>query len=409
MSKVLAMPPRDSAFQEKVRHNWLDAFLEYASYGEASPRLMWWVGVSTIAAVLQRKVWFDMGDFQWSPNFYILVVGEQGVVRKSTSIDVGIRIAKKVDGVKMGPASATWQAFIDRLQEAQVRFPLPNGEMFEMACITQAVSEFGTFFKPEDREQTDVLTDLWDGKLDTWEKATRTVASNSITNPWINLIAATTPKWVSRNMSADELGGGMMSRIIFIREDMPDKDVPYPMDVMPVTRPGMYMALLHKLRELGDLMGPFGITPEAKEWGSAWYIKERDEMRSGGLVELEAGFRGRKQCHLHKLAMVVAAAKGRYNIELEDMLESAKKLEEVEGDARRVLGCIGHTKITGAAASIVATVERMKQINRKKLYKDFFFSTLQWNEFIEALRSAIRAGLVIESGSDLDPIVKYRE
>src|SRR6476646_7582028 len=96
-----------SEFEKLVQEDWLSAFLQYSSYGECTPRIMFWVGVSTLASVLQRKTWIDQGDFQWSPNFYILVVGEQGVVRKSTSIDVGMRLAKQVMGVQIGPSAAT--------------------------------------------------------------------------------------------------------------------------------------------------------------------------------------------------------------------------------------------------------------------------------------------------------------
>jgi hypothetical protein len=115
--------------------DWLTDFVEYASHGEASSRLMYWVGVSTVAGALRRKVWIDMGDFQWSPNFYILIVGEPGMVRKSTSIDVGMRFLKRIDGVHRGPAIVTWQALIQDIANCRDDDLMPDGSDFESSPV----------------------------------------------------------------------------------------------------------------------------------------------------------------------------------------------------------------------------------------------------------------------------------
>ena len=396
-------------FEQLVKKDWLAAFQQYSSYGEASSRLMWWVGVSTMASVLQRKVWLDMGDWEWSPNFYILVIGEQGVVRKSTSIDVGLNLARLVPGVLMGPSSATWQAFIDKLEEANRRFALPSGEMFEMCCLTLGISEFGTFFKPEDREQTDVLTDLWDGKKGTWTKATRTVASNTLTNPWINMIAGTTPAWMARNMSADELGGGLVSRIIFLREDMPEIDIPYPKLHMPPYRQFMKDALLERLCEIGSMAGEFGMTGAALEWGTDWYTKERNELRKGGLQGLEAGFRARKQVHLHKLAMILAAAEGKMLIDAEHLVEANSRLHDIEADAHRALNVVKQTEITGDAMHLVGLVRLRGHMKKRELFRHMITEGMDWQRFQTALENAVRAGYVLEADSEVDPIIVMSE
>lgn len=398
-----------SLFEQLTKKDWLAAFQQYSSYGEASQRLMWWVGVSTIASVLQRKVWLDMGDWEWSPNFYILVIGEQGVVRKSTSIDVGLNLAKQVPGVKMGPSSASWQAFIDKLEEANVRFPLPDGEMFEMCCLTLGVSEFGTFFKPEDREQTDVLTDLWDGKRGSWTKATRTVASNNLVNPWINMIAGTTPAWMARNMSADELGGGLVSRIIFLREDMPTIDIPYPKLHMPPYRQFMRETLLNRLCEIGNMMGEFSMSGSALEWGCDWYTRERDELRKGGLQGLEAGFRARKQVHLHKLAMILAASEGHMSIGAEHLIEADSRLQDIEADAHRALNVVKQTEVTGDAMQLVGLVRPRGQIKKRELFRLMITEGMSWDRFQTALENAVRAGYVLEADSAVDPIIVMSE
>ena len=60
--------------------DWLSAFCDYASYGEAPRRMYHWVGISTIAGALRRKVWIDQTYFKWFPNFYVILVAPPGIV-----------------------------------------------------------------------------------------------------------------------------------------------------------------------------------------------------------------------------------------------------------------------------------------------------------------------------------------
>ena len=174
--------------------DWLDDFLAYSAGGESPPKFMFWVGVSTIAAVLQRKVWIDQINFQWTPNFYILLVGPPGGPKKTTAIQIGRKLLKRVEGINLGPQIITWQQLVTHMAESRRKFgPEDNyfkvdGEDFEASCVTIHISEFGMFFDPLNRELIDNLTDMWDGKLDTIRKETRTMGSDEIVNPWLNII-----------------------------------------------------------------------------------------------------------------------------------------------------------------------------------------------------------------------------
>lgn len=399
-------------FDEKVRCDWLAAFVEYAGFGEASPRLMYWVGVSTLAAVLGRKVWFDQEDFQWSPNFYILIVGEQGAVRKSTSIDIGMRLLKQIESVKRGPGSATWAAFIELASQSYREVTLPGGDIFGSTDITLPLSEFGTFFKPQDNDMVDGLTDMWDGKLDSFEKRTRKHGLEEVKNPWINLIAATTPKWVARNLTDDLIGSGLISRFIFLHGEMPVKDISYPKRCMPADRPAMRTALIARLRELATFAGGVDLTEPAYEWGDAWYRKQRDFLRAQGFGTLEAGFLTRKQVHLHKLAIIVAASRGHLpTIELEDLLEAEQQLSALDDDTRRVFGVVGQTKVTSASRELVDAVRRAgpRGVVRSTLYRTHFMRTMEAAEFAAAVSGAVAADLLIEAGPANRPVLVAKE
>src|SRR5258707_15834538 len=103
-----------------ARHfkNWLKAYLEFTRDSESPTTFHFWTGVSTLAGALRRRVWIDMKKFQWTPNFYIILVGPPGIAAKSTSLSMGMSLLGKVPGVKFGPESMTWQALAKALEEA---------------------------------------------------------------------------------------------------------------------------------------------------------------------------------------------------------------------------------------------------------------------------------------------------
>lgn len=397
-------------FEELVRHDWLAAFNQYSSYGESSPRLMYWVGVSTLAAAMQRKIWFDQDDYQWSPNFYILIVGSQGTIRKSTSIDVGMRLLQNMEGVDIGPSSATWQAFVQRVSERACLFRMPDGTDYPMSCMTLPASEFGTFFKPDDRELIDVLTELWDGKTGVFEKITKGSGCDLLPNPWINIIAATTPAWVAQNLTMGLLGGGLLSRFIFLHGEMPVKDIAYPKRHMPKDRAEQRAALRVRLAELVMTGGAVDLTEEAYAWGEKWYGCDRDIMRRHGPDNSEGGFMARRQGHLHKLAMVISASRSALPvIELSHLIEAKKQLDALDGDARKVLGVVGQTKITAATHQIVEAVRHAGFVERRKLFCRRFMQSMSSGEFDEAVKSAIQAELIYETDAAINPILAIRE
>lgn len=391
--------------------DWLTDFVKYASYGESSDRLMYWVGVSTIAGALRRKVFIDQRIFQWSPNFYILIVGEPGTVRKSTSMDIGLRLLKKVEGVNFGPEIVTWQKLIEHIAESREDFWMPDGELFEMSCVTLGLSEFGSFFDPNNRELVDNLTDLWDGKLGRVQKMTKTSGCDVMVNPWINIIAATTPKWLAQNFGDALVGGGLASRMIFLHETMPRRDIAYPRRQMPPEGAlrDTEMCLLDKLTEMSKYGGEYELTEESYKWGEQWYIEQRAHLRSLGSGSLEAGFIVRKQVHLHKLAMVIAASRGSFpKIELEHMLEAERQLSLLDCDMRTVFGYVGQSKITQAAREIAEFVTRTGKVERRKLYQRRFFRTMTVGEFNEAVLSAIQAELIFEVADVAEPLLVAR-
>lgn len=376
--------------------DWLKAFVEYASYGEAPLKMLFWTGVSTVAGALRRKVWIDQKFFRWVPNFYIVMVAPPGIVSKSTTANIGMNLLRKLDGIHFGPDVVTWQALVQSMAKSTEGVPDPaTGEYHTMSAITIASDEFGTFINPDNAEMIDVLVSLWDGKQGTFDKVTKTAGSDKIENPWINILACTTPAWISGRFPEYLIGGGFTSRCVFLYADKKRQEVPYIDEVVPKEFDDTRLRLIHDLEIISTMFGEYQLSAQARTWGKDWYSKHW----SGGATPLNteqfAGYLARKQTHIHKLAMIIAASQNSsLTIELSHIETAEAMITALERDMPKVFSRIGQSEITRGAATIVQMVQRSKRIDKTDLYKELF-RTMSYQDFNTALTSAVNAGMVM--------------
>lgn len=378
--------------------NWLKSFIDFTSDSEAPNDFHFWVGVSTIAGALRRRVWIDQRKFQWTPNFYIVLVGPPGIASKSTSIRTGIHLLEKVPNVHFGPASMTWQALVDSLSDAVEHVktinPVTGGDMFlPMSCLTIAISELGTFLKLEDPSLSDVLVELWDGQETMFAHKTRTNGATEVKNPWLNIIGCTTPAWLKANFPDHLIGGGLTSRIVFVYGDKKRFLVPYPDELIQgKTYYDLQAALLHDLIEISKMTGPYAMTPEARQWGKDWYAKHWSVVPSHMASERYQGYIARKQTHLHKLAIICAASRSSVmQITHEHMIEAESILNSTEPHMARVFESVGMVDEARRGGEIASYVKRVGWVSDAELWR-LVQNVMNQKEYKEALSAAIKGG-----------------
>lgn len=343
--------------------NWLQAYIDYTQHLEAPTAFHFWSGISAIAGALRRRVWLDMGYFQWSPNFYIILVAKPGIVQKSTSSGIAADILRDVEGIKFGPSSLTWQALVQSMAQSAEAVDLGGGVYRPMSCITIVASELGTLLDPHNRELVDVLTDLWDGKTGSWERKTKTSGHDIIENPWINIIACTTPAWMAQNMPEVMLGGGFASRCVFVYAETKRHLCAYPQDHIPPDFAEQRKKLLHDLELISMLKGSYTLSPDAKAFGEKWYSELHTNIPAHLTEERYGGYVARKQTHVHKIAMVLsAAARGDMLITVEDLQTSIAILDAVERDMHKIYSRIGKAPTSIHFDQLLEYLQRAKSV-----------------------------------------------
>lgn len=325
--------------------DWLKAYLEYSQHTEAPTRMRFWCGVSAIAGALRRKVWIDQIYFKWYANFYIVMVAPPGVVSKSTTASVAMQLLRQVPGVHFGPDIVTWPSLVTSFAAAAEAFEWPRGVYNVMSAMTLESAEFGNLLNPQDREMVDLYVTLWDGKQGALRKETKTSGNDSVENPWINLIACTTPSWIAGTFPEYMIGGGFTSRCVFVFADKKERRVAYPRNHTPPDMPRLERALVHDLTEIAKISGEYVLTPEAEAWGTEWYDRHQDHPPPALNDDRFGGYIARKQTHIHKLAMVLAASQSNQLVITAEHLAVANQMvSDLEQDMVQVFARIGRSE-----------------------------------------------------------------
>lgn len=377
--------------------DWLPAFQLYAQHTEAPSYMHFWSGVACVAGALRRKVWMDQFYFKWTPNFFIVFVAPPGIVSKSTTADLGMDLLREVPGIKFGPDIVTWQSLVTSFANASesFEFPVGSGDWHPMSPITLVASEMGNLINPQDKDMINLFINLWDGRK-RLDKQTKMSGTDIVEAPWVNMIACTTPSWIAENFPASMVGGGFASRCIFIYGDEKSKYVAYPKYHVPQNIQAVRSALIHDLEHISlNLCGEYELAPAARVWGEKWYETMWKSARSLYTDDQMEGYVARKQTHLHKIAMVLAASRrDELVLTLEDLQTAEVMLTQMEEDMPKVFSRIGRSDVSIQSERFIAAIEKKGKVPYEEAYRLVHAFFPDFRDFEGVLNGAIRSGQI---------------
>lgn len=377
--------------------NWIETYLEYSSNSEAPESFHKWTAISVVAGALRRHVWIDMRYFQWTTNMYIIFVAPPGIVSKSTTAKIGMDLLRQVEGIKFGPDSVTWQALIGELQESKEMFnTLEDAETYHiMSALTCVCSEFGNFLNPHDREMVDALVSLWDGQIGVWTKLTKTQGNNLIENPWLNVLACTTPDWIAGNFPESLIGGGFTSRCLFIYADKKRHYQAYTDNAVAADFDEMQLKLIQDLSHIAtNIIGEYKLSRAARVYGEVWYEKHYENPPAHLVGERFGGYIARKQTHIHKLAMVLAAVESdKLIIEEHHLFTASNWVESLEEFMPLVFKRIGTNVNQREVTALLRYVNQVGEVSNIALYAKVL-DKFKYKDYQEAMDGAAGLGYI---------------
>lgn len=385
--------------------HWLKAYMHFTRASESPDAFHFWTGVGTVAGALRRRVWIDMRHFQWTPNFYIILVGPPGIASKSTTIRIGTSLLEHVPGLHFGPQSMTWQSLTQTMEESveYVKYVDYKGveQLQAMSPVTCSIPELGTFLKMDDSALVDVLISMWDGQQENWGHKTKSSGNIEIKNPWLNLLACTTPSWLEQHFPTSMIGGGLTSRIMFIYGDKKRHLVAYPDEAQREQDYEDYRkTLIEDLQRIALLTGPYRLSPDARAWGTQWYEKLWSTRPADMANDRYSGYISRKQTHLHKVAMVLAASqRDQLIVERDDLIQADALLNSVEPHMIKVFESVGVVDEAKNVANILAHVRAYKWIEGAALF-NLLRNNMTEKDFKNAIRISVEQGILMVESKD---------
>jgi hypothetical protein len=348
--------------------DWLDSYIRLTDNSEPPVLFRKWIGVSVIAAVMQRKCFLEWGDdITDFPNFYIILTSPPGRARKGIAMRQGKKFLKdkRALSIRIAPDRTTPESLIKDLSEAgQPAKYLDNGKekIFSHNSMTVFSSELTVFLGHQNDVFLNDLTDLYDSG-DEWIYRTKNMGEFIVNGVWLNLVGATTPKLIQTSLPLQAIGGGLTSRMIFIFSDAKPEKKATPF-ATPADR-ALRLKLQQDLLDISQICGPYKTTTEFIEAYSLWYEGEGSKPTFDD-DRFEYYFE-RKQTTLRKLSLVMAASRRDERVlEEGDFYRALEWLEDAEVPMRGALRGVGR----------IPTAELLMRVSREILLRKE--TTLSW-------------------------------
>ncbi len=345
--------------------DWLDSFLDYQKRSEAPTIYQKWVGLSTIAAVLQRKVWLPW-DVDIYPNLYVVLVGPSSA-RKGTAMSPALRFLKEVE-IELSADSVTREALIKSMKLINYSYKDEvTGEPILHSSMTIFSPELAVFLGYNNPELISALTDWFDCR-DPWTYLTINRGTDRIEKTWVNLIGATTPDLLQKILPQDAIGGGLTSRIIFVFAQRPSKIIPFP---QPTTEEIVLQVQLRKdLKEIHKLCGEYVMSDRYAMLYEDWY---KDSVENPVIDDPRfENYLGRRSLHLKKVSMILSAARGdTLDLKEEDFERAKGMLEEAERFMPRIYSGYGRAYYAQFLPRIQAFIANKKEVKFAAIIERF--------------------------------------
>ncbi len=357
--------PEEQEYKRQCE-NWLLSFRDWTlPRAEAKETFIFWTGLFTLASAIRRKVYIPksiLGSWEVAPYLYIIFVAPAGKARKTTTLAYTDDLLLKEMGITKSSAAMTQQVLMKRLADS------PD------SSISIQVKEFGTFYNQSKEMMIDFLTALFDG-VKRYDSDTLARNVEFAERPCINLLGATTPKWISENLSENAIGGGFASRVIFVFEDtVRRRKLLYHRGkdkIDSAKRKTIQAKLLADLIHISqNIEGEFSIESHAEEFIEEWYLKYADNPQNPD--PRLTGYNERKPAYVFKIAMLCHLA---YSDELilnrQDFGQALMILGQVEKKMLQTFQAIGKNPYTLDIDALRETVRGLGTIPTEKLKKQF--------------------------------------
>ena len=354
---------------QNLQNPFLQTYLKYVEDTE-TPRIMHiWTALAGAGACLGRRVYLPFGITDIYANMFVLLVGPPGM-RKSTALNIMQERIKSSTNIRFTPddTAGARQGLIIALEnkdetasekdEAELRAAVAaidlevlngykiNIDSRDEHTMFAVASEFGSFIGTNAGEMTTFLNRMFDGEDYDYKIRTN---RHILRNPLLSLIAGTTPINIATSLPSSAIGHGFTSRIVLVFANRKYKKVSRPKKLDP-----------ELAKYIDDLFGWLYHTFDGEMVETEGAKKLIDDLYD---VEVKLNdprfiyYLDRRQQHLYKTAIILAACRKDREIKFEDVQEANLLLTYTEQFMPDALGEFGLSPLSNAKQKMVEFIQ----------------------------------------------------
>jgi len=341
------------------------------------------VGTAVLGASMGRNVFFNKGYYKVYPNLQLMLVGPTGRVRKTSAINLGVSVLRKLN-LNIVSEKTTPEALVDAVAGDQ-GVDLTTGRLLapkDSQAVIVAPELAVLLGKQKYNEgMIAMLTTLFDSP-DEWTYRTKGRGEVKLHNVTLTMLGASTPDWLVTAIPQDAFGGGFMSRLLFIVQENTDRCYPIP------EPPPAFDTLVEDLQRIRSITGEAKLTPEGLSWYSQWYAASRKDIPED---EKMAGYHERKPDHILRLAIIMSLSERKTVVDVEQLVRASRILTFLEKEMLYTFKWLGMRPIGQDQERIVRTLKasggrlQHSELLRKLIY---FMNVVQFRNAIETLKQS---------------------
>lgn len=308
--------------------SFLGRYLQYMYTQETAEVFDFYSGLWCISAVCGRATYVARPRAPVYLNMFVILVGESGVARKTTSIRSAVSLIRHCVGrdshIGLIDAKVTPEKLDDMLQDRTIEHG--SAEL----CI--AVPELAVFLGTERyiAHMPTLLTDLYD--CPDAREGGGTIIRGAVHQRriWVSFLSASTPVWLLKTVNPNVIEGGFTSRCYFINSNEPKQRISWPVDPDK--------DLFHDLQ--GDMQilqneaitrGPIDVNEEGREAFARWY-----DGRERALDSFKQSFEAREDAHVLRLAALLSINDGSWLIKRSHIQVAIRLVEHIKMESSNI-------------------------------------------------------------------------
>jgi hypothetical protein len=310
------------------RDSFMGRFLSYMESQETAYAYDWWCGLWTISAACGRSTFVARPRAPVYLNMYVILVGDSGVVRKTTSVHNASTLVRSLLDTYRNLSLLDAKLTPEKLDELLHTQTINHGTA--QLCIT--APELAVFLGTERyiAHMPTLLTDLYD--CPDARDGGGTVTRGSVTQRkvWVHFLSASTPIWLLKTVNPNVIEGGFTSRCYFVVANEPKRRVPWPIE----PDAALYSDLCDDLRIIAQEARQhpeIGIEPDALKFFTDWY-----EIRPRSIDPYKQSFEAREDAHVLRVAAVLAINEGTWCIHQTHLEHAITAVSTIKDSSARI-------------------------------------------------------------------------